>query len=105
MTAALTQELIAWRSRLIGDLERAITGGDLALLANVQMALWAIEPSGQAAASDEAIPAGRAVVADDGRVITITLYTGRERAGVVVLEPAAAAAIAGKLVDAVSRRI
>jgi hypothetical protein len=49
--------------------------------------------------------AERAAVADDGQRIVLTCYRGREKASVVELDAAAAAALAGRLLEAVSVRI
>jgi hypothetical protein len=49
--------------------------------------------------------AERAVVADDCQRIVCTIYVGRDKAAVVELDAAAAAALAGRLLEAVSRRI
>lgn len=53
------------------------------------------------------VRAERAVVADDGRAITLTVYTGRDKVAVVDLNAATAAApLAGaSSSDAVSQRI
>ncbi|HEV2336089.1 MAG TPA: hypothetical protein VGS13_11365, partial [Stellaceae bacterium] len=47
----------------------------------------------------------RAVLTDDGQSIRLTLYSKAERLAVAVLDPAAALALAGGLLDAAQRRL
>jgi hypothetical protein len=78
MTADARQQLVAIRSRLVGNLGQRIEGGDLALLAAVNGALSAVE------AVDAVLPdagqAARAVVSDvPGEPILRCCCTGRAK--------------------------
>jgi hypothetical protein len=47
----------------------------------------------------------RAVVADDGHTIRLVIYRGEAIAAVVVLDPARAIGLAGRLIEAGHRRL
>jgi hypothetical protein len=101
--AGLRAQLADMAAVLIERLCGRIEGGSLALLGSVGALLDALDhqlPPG------EASPATRAVVSDDGREITLTLYG---EAGIpavaVVLGPARAVALAGELIASALPRL
>jgi hypothetical protein len=85
-------------SRLIGNLGKQIEGGDLALLAAVNGALAAIDMDG----GDSVVvaPGARAILADDGQTITLTIYTQAAVATGAALTGERAIALAGELIAA-----
>ena len=101
--AVARQQLADMRSRLIGNLGKQIEGGDLALLADINGALAAIDADGDASVA--LAPGGRAVLADDGQTITLTIYIGAAVATGAALTAERAFALAGELIAAGLRRL
>jgi hypothetical protein len=96
--------LIALRT----ELAAAIMAGDriepgfLAMLAYADAAIGVLD----SLPVDDAEPAARAVVADDGQMIRLTLYRQNgEAAATIELQPLRALALAGDLLDAARRRL
>jgi hypothetical protein len=100
--AATHQQLAEMRSRLVGNLGKQIEGGDITLLAAVNGALVAIDADG--GASVEVAPGGRAILADDGQTIALTIYAEEVATG-VTLTAERAIALAGELIAAGLRRL
>lgn len=101
--AATHQQLAEMRAGLIDKLDTRIEGGDLALLASVQGAIAAIDAD--SGSSGEAAPGGRAILADDGQTISLTIYTDATVAAGAALTAERAIALAGELIAAGLRRL
>ena len=98
------------RSQLVGTLGCLIDGGGLALLADVQGALAAIDAARPDCHDVEPIerevePAERVVVTDDGVTIRLSAYRGDTLAAEVELSPLRAITLAGELIAAAARRL
>lgn len=91
------------RGQLVRMLTRdRVKGGTLAVVANIGTTIAAYEAAtrAQGQVPANAMPDGRAVLADDGAAITLTLYSDTGAVAGATLLPARAAAIAGELVAA-----
>ena len=95
------RRLVDMRERLLDDLDHQIDGGVLALLTGVNSALAAID----AGAPVDGEPAERAIVADDGKSIRLTLYTAEGPAATAEVPPIRALTIATELVAAAIARL
>src|SRR5260221_11486436 len=103
LQAETRRGVVEMRDRLVADLGCQVDGGTLALLADVQGALPAID----AAEADgrEVEPAERAVVTDDGETIRLAAYRGNIAVAEVELSPRRAITLAGELIAAAARRL
>jgi hypothetical protein len=98
--SALRSDLVAMRTDLVERLAHdGINAGFLQLLADVNAAIEALD----AVPPEDAAPADRAVITDDGREIRLAVYTGPDRVASVTLSPRRALAIAGQMIAAASR--
>jgi len=82
------------------ELARMMRRGQLPRIAAFEAALAALDE-----APTEWEPASRAVVSDDGQAIRLTLYREDGKAASVELSPAAAVALAGRLIEAALPRL
>ena len=96
----LRARLYHMRAGLVGRLAKRIEGGDLALLGTVHGAIEAV-----AAVPEEAAPAARAAVTDDGEVIRLSFYSADGASCGLELDPAHAVDLAGRLFAAASARL
>src|SRR5665213_1370815 len=101
--AATRQQLAEMRSRLLGNRGKQIDGGDVALLASVQGAIAAMDADGSASVA--VAHGGRAILADDGQTISLTIYTEAAAATGAALTAERALALAGELITAARRRL
>lgn len=104
IVAELRRRLVVMRAELVESMARdQIDAGTLALLAGVAAAIDATEAAGDAPAS--AITALRAVLADDDKAITLTLYGEAGDVAAVTVAPQRAVALAGELIAAALPRL
>ncbi len=100
----LHARLIAMRAKLLKWLVRdGIEGGTLARLAGINAAIEACEAVANLSA--DAVEAGSAVVADDGREIRLTLHTEAGVDATVALDPLRAVTLSGELIAAALPRL
>jgi hypothetical protein len=95
---ALRDRLIALRADTLRQLAGAdfLVPGFLQLLAGINAAMVALD----AVPPEDAALADRAIIADDGREIRLTLFTGVGAVAAVALNPQRAVDLAGKLIAA-----
>ncbi len=80
-----------------------IEAGTFALLAGINAAIEACEAA--AGLPADTVETGRAVLADDGAAITLTLYCEAEVVAAVILPPRRAVDLAGELIAAALPRL
>lgn len=95
--SALRGRLLDLRADLLAQLTAAehTDAGLLALVGNVSAALDALDT-----VPDDAAPAQRVVVVDDGHTISLALFTEAGRVAAVALDPVRAVQLANRLLDA-----
>jgi hypothetical protein len=107
----MRERLRPMRASLVASLLRngysSGAGRMLGELATTIAALDTVACSDSAIDTPATLPATgeRAIVADDNRTITLTLYRGREALAAAEIEPAHAIQIAGELLAAARRRL
>ncbi len=93
----LRARLVAMRAKLVERLAcDKIEGGTLALLAGINAAIEACLAAVKPPA--DMLETGRAVLADDGAAITLTLYSGAKAVATITLDPVRAVRLAAKLI-------
>lgn len=101
--AELRHRLLAMRAELVEQMTRdRIEGGSLTLLAGINAAIEACEAAAEA---PDTVPAGRAVVSDDGEAIRLTLYSEAVAVSAVTLAPRRTVALASDLLSAALLRL